>query len=63
MRAEIVKSGLFTPDNHSCGRRLNRFQIPHYANHTLFHPCPEKIGWQKELAIESYTIDKLLMVG
>jgi peptidoglycan-N-acetylglucosamine deacetylase len=30
------------------------------ANHTLFHPCPEKIGWQKELAIESYTIDKLL---
>lgn len=30
------------------------------GNHTLFHPCPEKIGWQKEIAIESYTIDKLL---
>ena len=29
------------------------------GNHTLFHPCPEKIGWQKELAIESYTIEKL----
>ncbi len=30
------------------------------GNHTLFHPCPEKIGWQKEIAIENYTIDKLL---
>ena len=30
------------------------------GNHTLFHPCPEKIGWQKEIAIESYTVDKLL---
>ena len=29
------------------------------ANHTLFHPCPEHIGWQKELAIESYTLSKL----
>ena len=30
------------------------------GNHTLFHPCPEKLGWQKEIAIEGYTIDKLL---
>lgn len=30
------------------------------GNHTLFHPCPETIGWQKELAIESYTMDKLI---
>lgn len=30
------------------------------ANHTLFHPCPEKLGWQEDIAIESYTIDKLL---
>lgn len=30
------------------------------ANHTLFHPCPEKFGWAKELAIESYTIDRMI---
>ena len=30
------------------------------GNHTLFHPCPEKFGWPKELSIESYTIDRLL---
>lgn len=30
------------------------------ANHTLFHPCPEKLGWQKSAAIEGYTIDKIL---
>lgn len=30
------------------------------ANHTLFHSCPEKFGWKKEEAIESYTVDKLL---
>ncbi|HEX5151459.1 MAG TPA: polysaccharide deacetylase family protein [Parafilimonas sp.] len=30
------------------------------ANHTLFHPCPEKLGWQKEIAIESYTIPQLM---
>ena len=30
------------------------------ANHTLFHPCPEQFGWQKELALERYSIDKML---
>ncbi|MBS1659348.1 MAG: polysaccharide deacetylase family protein [Bacteroidetes bacterium] len=30
------------------------------GNHTLFHPCPTEIGWQKEIAIESYSMDKLL---
>jgi hypothetical protein len=30
------------------------------ANHTLFHPCPEKLGWEKSVAIEGYTIDKIL---
>jgi peptidoglycan-N-acetylglucosamine deacetylase len=30
------------------------------GNHTLFHPCPEALGWQKEISIETYTIEKLL---
>jgi peptidoglycan/xylan/chitin deacetylase (PgdA/CDA1 family) len=30
------------------------------ANHTLFHPCPEKLGWEKKVAIDSYTIDKII---
>lgn len=30
------------------------------ANHTLFHSCSSKLGWQKEMAIESYTVDKLI---
>lgn len=30
------------------------------ANHTLFHPCPEKIGWDRSVSIENYTIDKIL---
>ncbi len=30
------------------------------ANHTLFHPCPEKLGWAKEVAIDGYTIDKII---
>ena len=30
------------------------------GNHTLFHPCPEKFGWQKELAIEGYTLESLM---
>ncbi|HEU4901273.1 MAG TPA: polysaccharide deacetylase family protein [Flavisolibacter sp.] len=30
------------------------------ANHTLFHACPEKLGWQKAFAIESYTVDKMI---
>ena len=30
------------------------------ANHTLFHPCPEKLGWIKSVSIDGYTIDKIL---
>lgn len=30
------------------------------ANHTLFHPCPEKLGWAKSLSIDTYTVDQLL---
>ncbi|MDB5279243.1 MAG: Peptidoglycan/xylan/chitin deacetylase, PgdA/CDA1 family [Ferruginibacter sp.] len=30
------------------------------ANHTLFHACPEKLGWQKSISIDTYTIDKLI---
>jgi peptidoglycan/xylan/chitin deacetylase (PgdA/CDA1 family) len=30
------------------------------ANHTLFHPCPEKIGWDKAVSLENYTIDKII---
>lgn len=30
------------------------------ANHTLFHPCPEKLGWLKAVAIDNYTIDKII---
>lgn len=30
------------------------------ANHTLFHACPEKLGWQKSVAIESYTVNKIV---
>jgi peptidoglycan-N-acetylglucosamine deacetylase len=30
------------------------------ANHTLFHACPESLGWQKDFAIESYTVDKII---
>jgi len=30
------------------------------ANHTLFHACPEKLGWQKAFAIESYTVDRII---
>lgn len=30
------------------------------GNHTLFHPCPEKFGWQKEEAIESYNVEQIL---
>lgn len=30
------------------------------GNHTMFHPCTEKFGWPKEIAIENYTLDKLL---
>jgi peptidoglycan/xylan/chitin deacetylase (PgdA/CDA1 family) len=30
------------------------------ANHTLFHPCPEKFGWERKVAIDSYTVDKII---
>lgn len=30
------------------------------ANHTLFHACPEKIGWDKAVAIDHYTIDRII---
>lgn len=30
------------------------------ANHTLFHPCPENIGWDKSVAIDNYTIDRMI---
>lgn len=30
------------------------------ANHTLFHPCPEKVGWQKALAIETYSVERII---
>jgi peptidoglycan/xylan/chitin deacetylase (PgdA/CDA1 family) len=30
------------------------------ANHTLFHACPEKIGWEKSVSIETYTVEKLI---
>jgi len=30
------------------------------ANHTLFHPCPENLGWNKTLAIDNYTVDQII---
>ena len=30
------------------------------ANHTLFHPCPEKLGWAKAVAIDNYTVNKVI---
>jgi len=30
------------------------------GNHTFFHPCPEKLGWDKTVSIETYSIDKLI---
>jgi peptidoglycan-N-acetylglucosamine deacetylase len=30
------------------------------ANHTLFHPCPEKLGWDKAVALDSYTVDRIV---
>lgn len=30
------------------------------GNHTLFHPCPQKLGWEKEVALETYTVGKLM---
>ena len=31
------------------------------ANHTLFHACPEKIGWDKTVAIENYSINRMIL--
>ena len=30
------------------------------ANHTLFHPCPENLGWIKDVAIDGYTVERIL---
>ena len=30
------------------------------ANHTLFHACPEKIGWDKTVAIENYSVNRMI---
>ena len=30
------------------------------ANHTLFHACPEKFGWPKLYASESYTVEQVI---
>lgn len=30
------------------------------ANHTLFHACPQKLGWDKSVAIDSYTLEKIV---
>jgi peptidoglycan/xylan/chitin deacetylase (PgdA/CDA1 family) len=30
------------------------------ANHTLFHACPEKIGWDKTVAIENYSVHRII---
>jgi hypothetical protein len=30
------------------------------ANHTLFHPCPMKLGWDKALAIDNYTLKQII---
>ncbi|HEU5054131.1 MAG TPA: polysaccharide deacetylase family protein [Hanamia sp.] len=30
------------------------------GNHTLFHPCPQNLGWEKSLAIETYSVNKIV---
>jgi peptidoglycan/xylan/chitin deacetylase (PgdA/CDA1 family) len=30
------------------------------ANHTLFHACPENLGWDKSVSIETYTVNKIV---
>lgn len=30
------------------------------ANHTLFHACPERVGWDKSVSIETYTINRIV---
>lgn len=30
------------------------------GNHTLFHACPENLGWEKETAVDYYTVERVL---
>jgi peptidoglycan/xylan/chitin deacetylase (PgdA/CDA1 family) len=30
------------------------------GNHTLFHPCPVKLGWLKEESIDNYTVARII---
>ena len=30
------------------------------ANHTLFHACPEQLGWDHSISIETYTVDRIV---
>ena len=30
------------------------------ANHTMFHPCPEKLGWLKAVSIDNYTVERIV---
>ncbi|WP_276481524.1 polysaccharide deacetylase family protein [Paraflavitalea pollutisoli] len=30
------------------------------GNHTMFHPCPEALGWDKTVSIETYTIEQII---
>lgn len=30
------------------------------GNHTMFHPCPQKLGWQADVSIESYSLPQLI---
>ena len=31
------------------------------GNHTLFHACPEKLGWDKTVSIENYSVDRMIL--
>ena len=31
------------------------------GNHTLFHACPEKLGWNKTVSIENYSVDRMIL--
>src|SRR6187551_3600482 len=31
------------------------------ANHTLFHACPENLGWDKLVSIENYSVDRMII--
>ncbi|WP_295124976.1 polysaccharide deacetylase family protein [uncultured Chitinophaga sp.] len=42
------------------GWRMAALQGHELGNHTLFHPCPQALGWPGELSIESYTVDRLM---